>query len=316
MNVGGQRDSVTASTWVHVEVKGSLDIPLDLSILADLGDPIVEQEIVKEAVRIAVSERIGYFGGVEVRLSSSGGLESDREAAAPTAWQRDAEVQQQEAVTASSLRHKRNGSRRRYCEARIHLDELGRCVESIQQAYDGLLAHAHTLHELLNADAAESPARAAAMAAAPPEPAAASAPQPQEQNDLDLPVDAAKRLAAVRQLVADIVANHRSDIIAEAETLQDGASSQRPASHEVAMLAEEHAETSAAILARRYGSRPSNGDRSIDTGEDKDADAGLRVGLLAGGDEEAEGQHPQQAEDDANAIALRARYAELGYSPL
>ncbi|KAG5480217.1 hypothetical protein CUR178_06273 [Leishmania enriettii] len=322
MKASQRGDGVTASAWVHVEVKGSLDIPLNLGLLADLADPIVEQDIMKEAVRIAVSERLGHFGGVEVRLSSSGGLEGSREVAAQKARPREVEMSQQEEVSASSHSHISNGCRSRYCEASIELDELGRCVESIQKAYEGLLAHAQLLHELLNADTAGGPPGAAAKADSPAlsssfvnNPAAASAPESQQPNDLDVPADAVKRLATVRQLVSDMVANHRSDVVAEADALQNGASFQRLASHEADMFAEEHAETSVAILSKQLGKKPYSGDDASGADEDSDADAGLRFGLLAGGGGYAEEQHPQEA-DNENEEALRIRYAKLGYSPL
>ncbi|CAG9573496.1 conserved hypothetical protein [Leishmania major strain Friedlin] len=298
---GGGR--IAATTCVHVEVKGSLDIPLNLSLLADLGDPMVEQEIIKEAVRIAVSERLGCFGGVEVHLSSSGGREGGRAAAEQKARQRETQMQPQEAeATASSYSHgMENSCCGRYCEASVNLEDLGSCIESIQKAYEGLLMHAQLLHELLNTDTATAPSGAADVTVA-------STPQSQQPSDFDAQADAVKRLAAARQLVADMVADHRSGVVAEAAALQDGASPQRLASHETDMLADEHAEATAMIHARRYGKRPSH---------DDDTDAGLRFGLLAGGDEDAEEQQrQQQAEDRKSEEELRARYMELGYSPL
>ncbi|XQJ26792.1 hypothetical protein NXY56_002763 [Leishmania guyanensis] len=318
---------IAATTCVHVEVKGSLDIPLNLGLLADLGDPMMEQEIIKEAVRIAVSERLGYFGGVEVQLSSSGGLEGCREVTSPKAMPKEAQIQHQEEAIVSSHSHDINKDcRRRYCEASVNLDELGRCVESIQKAYEGLLAHAQLLHELLNADTAGSTAGAAVVAASPTlsssavtELASAITPKSQQLNEVDAHADALKLLAAVRQLVVDMVAEHRPDVVAEAVALKNGASSQRLASHEADMLVEEHAETTAAIHTRRDGKWSSHGDdRNGAEGPDKDddLDAGLRFGLLAGGNEDAEAQQHQQAEDTEDEEVLRARYIELGYSPL
>lgn len=307
---GGGR--IAATTCVHVEVKGSLDIPLNLSLLADLGDPMIEQDIIKEAVRIAVGERLGHFGGVEVHLSSSGGREGGGAAAAQKARQKEAQMQPpEEEGSASPHSHDmRNGCRGRYCEASVNLEDLGRCIESIQKAYEGLLIHAQLLHELLNTDTARAPSGATDVAVT-------STPQSQQPSDLDAQADAVTRLAAARQLVADMVADHRSDVVAEAAALQDGASPQRLALHETDMLADEHAETTAMIHARRYGKQPSHDDGEDGAegpGNDDDADAGLRFGLLAGGDEDAEEQ--QQAEDEESEEELRARYMELGYSPL
>ncbi|KAG5505765.1 hypothetical protein JKF63_05101 [Porcisia hertigi] len=327
-------DDLMTTAYVHVEVKGSLDIPLKLGLLADLGDPVMEQEIIKEAVRIAVSERLGYFDGVEVSLSSSGGLEGAGAHAAQKARQRGAQIQQQEEeITASSHSHyAHNGLRGRYCEATVNLSELGRCIEMIQKAYEGLLKHAQLLSELLQIESAEAlPGEATVTAPRmttppPPPPSSVTTPaatltsEPLSSQDLDENANAAKILAAARHLVSKMLADHRSDVVAEAASLHACASSSRLPSHEEDMLAEERAETAASGRARGYDQWPTyyherNGVEGMGRGDD-DVDAELRLGLLAKDDRDA--QEPQQSQvgDNEDEEALRARYLELGYSPL
>ncbi|GET88373.1 hypothetical protein, conserved [Leishmania tarentolae] len=301
-----------ATTCVHVDVKGSLDIPLHLNLLADLGDPTIEHEIIKEAVRIAVSERLGYFGGLEVHLSSSGGRESTTAAAAQKSKQREAQMQpcEEGATALPPIHDMKSTCRSRYCEVSLNLEDLGRCIESIQKAYDGLLMQVHLLQEVLNADTAGAPSEAADMALT-------STSQSQQPIDFGAHADAVNRLSAARQLVADIVADHRSDVVAQAAASQDGAPLQRLASRETGAFADEHAEATATIHARRYGKRPFDDDENgADIPDDNDDDAGLRCGLLTGGDKDVNEQQHQLAEDKESEEELRARYMELGYSPL
>ncbi|CAD2221032.1 hypothetical protein AGDE_14206 [Angomonas deanei] len=112
---------------VTVTVQGSLQIPLRLNMLQGLDDPLLENEILKEAIKVAVSEQLGYFDGMEITVTkppTGGHPHPNRK-----------KVTQPSKVAAT---------------ATLDLQRLGHCIEQIQSAYDHVLHQANLLLEVAN----------------------------------------------------------------------------------------------------------------------------------------------------------------------
>jgi hypothetical protein len=326
MNAFPRNPSSSSPTTVHVEVKGSLDIVLNLDLLSDLNDPLMEQSIVKEAVRIAVSEKLGYFDGLDVRLSSSGGREgTPSKPGGQHHLQQLTESPTAAAAAAATTRSKAT----RCCEVEIDLQRLGGCVEAIQTAYDNVLAQMHLIHEVLcsagpfpsplchpsRSDATsqqqEQQQRNPALGSSsspdfifsdvPSGPCRTSqdgaAPDPSSNSPLVEPAsvryaDAVNRLAAARHVVEGALQRQRANIVSEAAALREANQLQCEAD----MLAQEHRTrgeagiiNTSSISNRQLQAYVNNSTAAHAHLDHEDGvDAELRRGLLADDEEEEE----------------------------
>ncbi|KAL7700876.1 hypothetical protein NQL31_003823 [Lotmaria passim] len=336
MNSFSHRSNPPPQTSVHVEVKGSLDIPLNLGLLSDLGDPLMEQEIIKEAVRIAVSEKLGYFDGMDVRLSSSGGREG---VSTKSNGQHHLQQLTESPAASGAAAATTRSYAQRYCEADVDLQRLGTCIVAIQKAYDDLLMQVHLVQEVLNGTGSFASAMHASLRTDAEQQGSSSGPRssanlfptdaPSDfhclslngssgyaaRPEVDSPhlEDAIRRLATARQLVDRMLQGRRPDIVSEAAALQDA----QQLLHEAAMLEQERS------FQGGVGSGDNSNSMSYVDHEDG-VDAELRRGLLVDDDEEErrsgihgtgnEGEHDDN--DGADEEELRERYRRAGYCPL
>ncbi|KPI83897.1 hypothetical protein ABL78_7057 [Leptomonas seymouri] len=311
------KSSPSSPVSVRVEVKGSLDIPLRLGLLSGLGDSMLEQEIVEEAVRIAVSEKLGYFDGIDVRFSPNGDLES--------------------------VSPKTNGQQR-HCEASVDLQRLGDCIVAIQKAYDGILAQVRVMQEVLSGTGdfaspmqvavsteVEEPqqhsACGSASSASPisfnvPNEACHVSPSSSRASPDGLAsaryADALHRLSTARLIVEQLLQGRHPDVVCEAAVLHEG----HRMHQEVDMLAPEHSRSN-----NHNGAVNTNTNTSLHGALHVDYEDGegeeLRRGLLAGDDEGVAPYRDQGDvgadelyDDDLDEEALHDRYLKAGYSPL
>ncbi|KPA78286.1 hypothetical protein ABB37_06429 [Leptomonas pyrrhocoris] len=341
---------------VHVEVKGSLDVPLNFGLLSDLGDPMLEQEIVKEAVRIAVIERLGYFDSIDVRLSPSGGRERGPQS----------RPNGQQQLAPPPMATRRGDAPPHYCEADIDLQRLGVCIEAIQKAYEDLLAQAYLVQEVLcgaelfagagqracNADTEQEQQQLQSAASASPNSIrrfSSDAPNeaggrpsldnssgsgsgsafPDPNNNIDTSTadpasaryaDATHRLSAARRIVEQMLCGRRRDVVSEAAVLHDSEQLRQ----ETNMLAQERARS------HKDGNTDSGnttgvGRHGVSHVDHEDGvDAELRRGLLAEDEEEDVSQRGQETsnedehddDDDLDEEALHERYLRAGYTLL
>lgn len=122
-------ESPAPTSYIKVDVAGTLLIPYDLELLQGLEDPVLEMEVLEESVRMAVSQRLGYFDRMDVQVDS---------------------------VSKSLTQKSSPATMVRTCHAQLDLAALGGCIESMQKAYEHLLAHAKVLHEMLSAEGVSS----------------------------------------------------------------------------------------------------------------------------------------------------------------
>ncbi|KAG8345167.1 hypothetical protein ERJ75_000464200 [Trypanosoma vivax] len=66
-------DDLGETTTVTVSVAGTTSVPLHLKVLESLQDASLQEEIKKEAVRLALVEKLGGFGGVSVVSANMAG---------------------------------------------------------------------------------------------------------------------------------------------------------------------------------------------------------------------------------------------------
>ncbi|CCW62962.1 unnamed protein product [Phytomonas sp. EM1] len=114
-------DTNTEASYVTVNVHGTLRIPLHLDLLKNLDDPLLEGDILKESIKIAIGEYLGWFNHVDITLGSD---------AAP-------------GVGPGRVTMKT-------CEAKISLEDLGIRIKAIQAAYDNVMRQVATLRDLLS----------------------------------------------------------------------------------------------------------------------------------------------------------------------
>ncbi|CCW70332.1 unnamed protein product [Phytomonas sp. Hart1] len=108
-------------SYITVNVHGPLRIPLHLDLLKNLEDSALEEEIVKESIKIAINEHLGWSNHLDITFGSCKTSGSSTERATT-----------------------------QVCEANISLEDLGIRIKAIQAAYDNVIQQAATLKDLLS----------------------------------------------------------------------------------------------------------------------------------------------------------------------
>lgn len=272
-------------TVAHVRVQGSLDVPLHCGFLADLNDPQMVEDILKDSIGIAVSERLGYFDAMEVQLAYP----------TPTALRQSREVPQpQPPQPPSSSRRSSSssGAAPSVAEVRLDLDRLGLCIVAIQKAYEGLLLQAHVLHQVLGDE--------------------------ESSNDLDRSISDAERLTAARRLIAEMVSDRSGSVVEEAKTVHASVDLSKRNLDELGPKNEE-ADASLSPLGQlsttahdALAQHDKNGDDDGKEEEEEEEDAEMKRGLLCG-EPLSEADEEEDSEDEAGA---EDRYRRAGYVAL
>ncbi|KEG07567.1 hypothetical protein DQ04_09411010 [Trypanosoma grayi] len=99
------------TTDVTVNVTGTFTLPLHLQALESLEDPVLQEEIMKEATRLALAERLGGFDKIDITTKHRYG--------------------------------------KPVCEARLDLADLYCGIANVQHAYEHAMTHILQLQEVV-----------------------------------------------------------------------------------------------------------------------------------------------------------------------
>lgn len=119
-----------------VHVSGTVDIPLNASMLEDLQDTELAKDILRECARLGVAEKLGYFDAMTITTSDVPLAASSPPSSSPLS---------------DGVSHRTSSPQRLVCHAELDLEKLGHCLTAIQDAYNRMLEHAVALKELLAA---------------------------------------------------------------------------------------------------------------------------------------------------------------------